>query len=143
MTATKSSEILMHMSIGSDAQIDSRGVRRVAPPSPKKADEEPAIAPMIIIFMVLKGVVTTVALELDVFPSKVQIPTQPINTPNPIRNESSLICGAIKLLIAIKGIALASKIRVINLSSVEDLRVFIARGSDPINMAAKLPRIII
>ena len=143
MTATKSSEILIHISIGSDAQIDSIGVRRVAPPSPKKADEEPAIAPMIIIFMVIRGVVITVTLGLEVFPSKVQIPTQPINTPNPTRNASSLICGAIKLLIAIKGIALASKVRVMNLSSVEDLRVFIARGNDPINIAAKLPRIII
>jgi hypothetical protein len=131
------------MSIGSDAQIDSSGVRRVAPPRPKKADEDPATAPMKIIFVVLIGVVITVRLELDVFPSKVQIPTKPINTPNPTRNESSLICGAIKLHIAIKGIALASNIKVIKFSSVEDLRVFIARGSDTINMAAKLPRIII
>ena len=142
MTATKSSEILMHMSIGSDAQIDSSGVRRVAPPKPKKADEDPATAPMKIIFVVLIGA-AIVMLGLDVFPSKVQIPTKPINTPNPTRNESSLICGAIKLHIAIKGIALASNINVINLSSAEDLRVLIARGSDPINMAAKLPRITI
>lgn len=142
MTATKSSEILMHMSIGSDAQIDSSGVRRVAPPKPKKADEDPATAPMKIIFVVLIGAAIAM-LGLDVFPSKVQIPTKPINTPNPTRNESSLICGAIKLHIAIKGIALASNINVINLSSAEDLRVLIARGSDPINMAAKLPRIII
>ena len=142
MTATKSSEILMHMSIGSDAQIDSSGVRRVAPPKPKKADEDPATAPIKIIFVVLIGA-AIVMLGLDVFPSKVQIPTKPINTPNPTRNESSLICGAIKLHIAIKGIALASNINVINLSSAEDLRVLIARGSDPINMAAKLPRIII
>lgn len=142
MTATKSSEILMHMSIGSDAQIDSSGVRRVAPPKPKKADEDPATAPIKIIFVVLIGA-AIVMLGLDVFPSKVQIPTKPINTPNPTRNESSLICGAIKLHIAIKGIALASNINVINFSSAEDLRVLIARGSDPINMAAKLPRIII
>lgn len=142
MTVTKSSEILMHMSIGSDAQIDSSGVRRVAPPKPKKADEDPATAPMKIIFVVLIGA-AIVMLGLDVFPSKVQIPTKPINTPNPTRNESSLICGAIKLHIAIKGIALASNINVINLSSAEDLRVLIARGSDPINMAAKLPRITI
>ncbi len=142
MTATKSSEILMHMSIGSDAQIDSSGVRRVAPPKPKKADEDPATAPIKIIFVVLIGA-AIVMLGLDIFPSKVQIPTKPINTPNPTRNESSLICGAIKLHIAIKGIALASNINVINLSSAEDLRVLIARGSDPINMAAKLPRIII
>jgi len=142
VTATKSSEILMHMSIGSDAQIDSSGVRRVAPPKPKKADEDPATAPMKIIFVVLIGA-AIVMLGLDVFPSKVQIPTKPINTPNPTRNESSLICGAIKLHIAIKGIALASNINVINLSSAEDLRVLIARGSDPINMAAKLPRITI
>ena len=142
MTATKSSEILMHMSIGSDAQIDSSGVRRVAPPKPKKADEDPATAPIKIIFVVLIGA-AIVMLGLDVFPSKVQIPTKPINTPNPTRNESSLICGAIKLHIAIKGIALASNINVINLSSAEDLRVLIARGSDPINIAAKLPRIII
>jgi len=130
------------MSIGSDAQIDSSGVRRVAPPKPKKADEDPATAPMKIIFVVLIGA-AIVMLGLDVFPSKVQIPTKPINTPNPTRNESSLICGAIKLHIAIKGIALASNINVINLSSAEDLRVLIARGSDPINMAAKLPRITI
>jgi len=142
VTVTKSSEILMHMSIGSDAQIDSSGVRRVAPPKPKKADEDPATAPMKIIFVVLIGA-AIVMLGLDVFPSKVQIPTKPINTPNPTRNESSLICGAIKLHIAIKGIALASNINVINLSSAEDLRVLIARGSDPINMAAKLPRITI
>ena len=142
MTVTKSSEILMHMSIGSDAQIDSSGVRGVAPPKPKKADEDPATAPMKIIFVVLIGA-AIVMLGLDVFPSKVQIPTKPINTPNPTRNESSLICGAIKLHIAIKGIALASNINVINLSSAEDLRVLIARGSDPINMAAKLPRITI
>ncbi len=130
------------MSIGSDAQIDSSGVRRVAPPKPKKADEDPATAPIKIIFVVLIGA-AIVMLGLDVFPSKVQIPTKPINTPNPTRNESSLICGAIKLHIAIKGIALASNINVINLSSAEDLRVLIARGSDPINIAAKLPRIII
>ena len=131
------------MSIGSDAQIDSSGVRRVAPPRPKKADEDPAIAPMTTTFVMLRGGVLTAMFELDVFPSNVQIPTRPINTPKLTRSESSSICGAIKLHIAIRGIALAINIKVISLSCPEDLSVLIARGSDPINIAAKLPRITI
>ena len=128
------------MIIGSDAQIDSSGVRRVAPPKPKKADEDPAKAPMIITFIMLKGGMLTVIFELGIFPNNVQIPTRPINTPKLTRSESSFICGTIKLHIAIRGIALASNIKVISLSCVEDLSVHIARGSDPINIAAKLPR---
>lgn len=133
----------MHISIGSDAQTISKGVKRVAPPRPKKVDEDPAKAPIIIIFLILNVGLSIMLFAVTSLQTKVQMPTKPINIPKPSLSKYSFTCGAIKLLIAIKGIALASNIKVINLSSVEDLSVLIARGSDPINIAARLPKTII
>ena len=133
----------MHISIGSDAQTISKGVKRVAPPRPKKVEEDPAKAPIIIIFLILNFGLYITLFDATTLPTKVQMPTKPINIPNPSLSKYSFTWGSIKLLIAIKGIALANNMKVINLSSAEDLSVLIARGSDPINIAARLPKTII